>query len=282
MAYAKVYQPFDMGNRSVWYGDLFENSSDTIEIRLGSKVTIYEGDFRYGSYGSVAGTLNSVTEYDSGGKLYEINGFAADAGDFYSAIQLYGNFGLAASYALSGNDTLIGSAGSDGIYGFSGKDLIKGRGGNDVLVGNDGGDRIIGGRGNDDISGGAQRDTLRGGTGQDYIQGDAGNDKLFGGSGKDVLWGGSQSDRLNGGRGDDELAGGAGRDTFVFSKGGGHDTILDFEPSKDMIEIGRGASNFRQLDIVQDGNDAHISFANVEITVFNTDADDIGRGHFIF
>ena len=50
-----------------------------------------------------------------------------------------------------------------------------------------------------------------------------------------------------------------------------------------MIEIGRGASRFRQIDFEQIGDDVQISFRNVEILVENNTVDDLAVGdHFLF
>src|SRR5262249_19827540 len=43
---------------------------------------------------------------------------------------------------------------------------------------------------------------------------------------------------LSGGVGNDYLKGGAGNDTFVFAESGsGHDTVADFTPGQDRLEI---------------------------------------------
>jgi Ca2+-binding RTX toxin-like protein len=42
---------------------------------------------------------------------------------------------------------------------------------------------------------------------------------------------GGGNDVVRGSAGSDVFAGGTGNDTFVFRAGGGHDTILDFQPS---------------------------------------------------
>ena len=81
----------------------------------------------------------------------------------------------------------------------------------------------------------------------------AGNqtDILEGGGGADVLSGGGGNDVLSDGAGNDTLTGGAGADTFVFSRDGEADTISDFDPLNDRIDLSqwyglRGAS---QLEI---------------------------------
>jgi Ca2+-binding RTX toxin-like protein len=57
--------------------------------------------------------------------------------------------------------------------------------------------------------------------------GTSGNDLLSGTSLNDVITGLAGDDTLIGGRGDDSLDGGVGDDTYVFSAGGGSDTIVD-------------------------------------------------------
>ena len=49
--------------------------------------------------------------------------------------------------------------------------------------------------------------------------------------------GGMDDDVLEGGKGADTLIGGSGHDVFVFTGGGGHDLVLDFEQGSDLIRI---------------------------------------------
>jgi Ca2+-binding RTX toxin-like protein len=65
-------------------------------------------------------------------------------------------------------------------------------------------------------------------------------DLLLGRQGKDKLFGLEGDDFLNGGQGKDQLTGGEGADTFVFTKGSGKDTIMDFEVGLDVIQIAKG------------------------------------------
>jgi len=73
--------------------------------------------------------------------------------------------------------------------------------------------------------------TLSAGTeeGRRIVRGGFGNDHLSGGPGDDIL---------SGGGGDDRLVGGGGADTFVFGAvDQGRDTIADFDPAQDVIDV---------------------------------------------
>lgn len=71
----------------------------------------------------------------------------------------------------------------------------------------------------DDLAGDARADLLAGGAGCDTLSGGAGEDILSDGAGIDVLWGG------------------AGADLFVLSGDGAADTIRDFTPGEDRIDL---------------------------------------------
>jgi Ca2+-binding RTX toxin-like protein len=59
-------------------------------------------------------------------------------------------------------------------------------------------------------------------------------------SGNDTISGSSWNDTLAGGAGNDVLFGGSGNDTFVFRAGLGQDTVSDFTPGQDVLDIGDG------------------------------------------
>jgi uncharacterized protein len=114
---------------------------------------------------------------------------------------------------------------------------------------------LNGGNGNDILLGTGGEDSLFGGNGNDTLLGLDGHDLLFGGNGVDRLFGGVGNDLLAGGNGDDILSGGAGRDDFLFGRGGGKDTILDFDTADDRIvlENGIGLAGAKVGDVNGDG-----------------------------
>lgn len=172
-------------------------------------------------------------------------------------------------WGQSGNDIIQGNHGSDKLFGGDGNDSLLGGTGRDLLVGDLGDDLMKGGNGNDRLLGGVGRDTMFGDLGADRLFGRSGSDELIGGHGWDQLYGGKGHDTLNGQVGNDTLHGGAGADRFVFHRGHGDDTILDFAIGQDKIVIGRGASWFGQLDFAQQGDDVLVSFSDVTILVEN-------------
>lgn len=74
----------------------------------------------------------------------------------------------------------------------------------------------------------ASGETLAGATKDDILVGGSGNDDLNGRAGNDVLVDGAGSDRLTGGN---------GRDVFVLRDDGSDDTITDFNPTLDRLDL---------------------------------------------
>ena len=145
-----------------------------------------------------------------------------------------------------GDDTIIGDRGEDTLDGGDGDDLINAGRDDDMVMGGDGDDTLIGDRGEDTLDGGDDDDLIDGGRDEDSLVGGDGDDTLLGGDDDDTLLGGEGDDSLNGGDDDDTLIGGEGDDTleggddddlFVFESGNGVDTIADFEPGDDMIQL---------------------------------------------
>jgi Ca2+-binding RTX toxin-like protein len=106
-------------------------------------------------------------------------------------------------------------------------------------------------------------DTLNGGGGDDLLIAGGGADTLNGEGGDDDLLGEGGDDRLNGGAGNDVLTGGFGVNTFVYSaRGFGSDTITDFFPNPDKIDLSAlGIPDLATLQpfITADGADSLIT-----------------------
>ncbi len=146
-----------------------------------------------------------------------------------------------------GDDKFVLEFGDDRLWSGDGDDTILGGMGNDSLYG---------GRGDDSLRGGAQDDLLMGNSGNDSLDGSNGDDTLVGGAGDDTLLGGRNNDVLNGNTGidlidggaeDDLLRGGAEADVFRFEPGDGRDTIADFVPGEDVIQL-QGVASFELIE----------------------------------
>ena len=154
----------------------------------------------------------------------------------------------------TGNNTLSGNSGADTIVNIStGNNTLNGGNGSDLLV-----------------NVGTGNNTLNGGNGADILINYGSGAALNGNNGNDILIGGSGEDTVTGGNGNDILTGGDGADTFQFSaeysssttftyktikifgktikiptgishsfgwKTSGSDTLTDFNPDEDIIEI---------------------------------------------
>ncbi len=180
-------------------------------------------------------------------------------------------------------DVITGDNGDNVLDGKQGYDVISGGGGDDVLSAQSG--VLDGGSGDDtfDASGwfNAEIDLAAGTATGNYasvtlagienVQGGSSDDVILGDAGANALAGGAGDDRLSGRGGDDLLTGGAGADAFVFAAGHGHDTITDFAPGVDSIEV----TGFTSYTLAQQGADLRIVFdANNSILLQNVDAAD--------
>ncbi len=198
----------------------------------------------------------------------ETNNLGEAAGDIFISIE-----GVEGG---NSSDTLRGDAGANILIGRSGNDLLDGRAGADTLRGGNGDDlytvdnakdRVIerSGQGFDTVetsvtyalSSQAPVEVLRTTnanatsginlTGSDIanaITGNAGANRLAGRAGDDSLDGGAGDDTLVGGQGSDQLTGGAGLDAFLLDSLVGADTILDFAPIDDVIQLSRSGLGF--------------------------------------
>ncbi len=94
---------------------------------------------------------------------------------------------------------------------------------------------------------------LTGGSKDDIVMGADGNDTLFGGAGDDIIFDGNGSDRMTGG---------PGADIFVLAADGSKDTITDFQPGLDRLDLSAwvGLTSEKQLQITSRSWGAEIRF----------------------
>ncbi|QBE62180.1 beta strand repeat-containing protein [Pseudoduganella lutea] len=133
------------------------------------------------------------------------------------------------SATLNAAMTVAGTAGHDSIGGYATADSLSGLDGNDTIRGQGGNDTVLGGTGADIVYGDNDNDSVGGDAGNDRVYGGTGDDALAGGTGDDELYGEAGADRLDGGAGKDYLAGAAGADVYLFGKGGGQDTVYNYD-----------------------------------------------------
>jgi Ca2+-binding RTX toxin-like protein len=241
-------------------------------------------------------TTVTITGFDAMDRLV-INGLggndAIDASGLNATMQLTedGGDGDDVLIGSSGNDILLGGAGNDVLIGGPGQDILDGGTGDNVLVqsprssvtaqqavvpssqfeGTNGSDHIIAASvgNNVQITGPGGPQTIDPTAGKPIsIDGLAGDD-VINASGQSsstvqfILNGGDGNDVLHGGAGNDLLTGGGGADRFAFSGFDGIDTITDFQPGVDMIEVsgyGRSLASFGDLS-------GHISQAGSDVVI---------------
>lgn len=110
---------------------------------------------------------------------------------------------------------------------------------------------------------------------------------IRGNAGANILYGLDSDDILTGGKGDDMLYGGADYDTFVFSKGGGHDHICDFNGLQDVIDL-RGIAGLDDFSDVlshakQTASGVSMHFGGGDVLTFdNATMADLAQDHFMF
>ncbi len=256
------------------HDDTIEGNQTSNSIKGGSGDDMLSGaagdDVLSGAQGS--DTLNGG---DGNDQLWA--GKGDDAGD-----HMTGGNGNDTIGAGVGADTIEGGNGSDHIFGGDGddeisagsaSDFIYGGTGNDQLNGDNGADVIYGGAGagNDNITGGEGNDKIYAGQGDDAVDGGSGADLIFSGKGSDTVQGSAGNDTMWGGDGDDIFTGGEGSDLFAFGLSNGHDTVTDFDPDEDKIDL--SAFNLTTIssyasDHIQNGVAGSLLSLNSDTTIF--------------
>ncbi|WP_281360060.1 calcium-binding protein [Caulobacter soli] len=181
-----------------------------------------------------------------------------------------------------GDDLLIGGVGADSFNGGLGRDTVSyaeagaavtvnlvtggtvGEAAGDVFE--DGIEVLVGSAYNDTLTGGDGGVELWGGAGNDTLTGGAGSDTLYGGDGDDILQALGGPDKLYGGAGNDILKGGEGSDTFYIDSNSGSDTIWNFDPNGEDIDV-VGYDNIDQniLWFSKSGNDLVVSVVGTSV-----------------
>jgi Ca2+-binding RTX toxin-like protein len=135
----------------------------------------------------------------------------------------------------------------DGSFTF-GAPVLVGSEGRDIWARVTGGSTNFGLGGDDFVLGGASFSyTAQGGAGRDVLEGSPAADTLSGGLDADLINGNGGADAIDGGRGNDFLTGDAGLDVFHFTNGYGADTVTDFTPGTDKLDLtGMGLTSASQ------------------------------------
>lgn len=231
------------------------------------------------SFGDTAGDL---TDHQQGGNQ-QLVGVSQIDGNTFVANVLFGDAeGSLLDHAQGGNDTLIGAGYASTLFGDASSMSDHAQGGDDVLIAGPNINLLYGdaetmsghAKGGNDvlIATNNQGFTALVGDGavlSDHAKG--GDDTLISGTGPDQMWGDAITIQ-----GSDVVT---GHDTFVFAPGNNFDTIHDFEPNKDVIDLTAfaavGLHSFKDLaPLIQvNGTDSAIVFdAADRITVLGDTA----------
>jgi Ca2+-binding RTX toxin-like protein len=167
-----------------------------------------------------------------------VNGSDANVGQavfgHYGSLQLFGDGHFI--YTASGQSALPSSGVAADVFGYTALEGGSGGGGSassTLTV-------VVTAPGLNATGSGQSGQTISGQDGHaQVLDGSGGHDTLLAGKGATVLVGG------NG----DQLTGNAGADTYVFMGQFGANTITNFNPNKDIIELDR--SEFHNLNTVQ-------------------------------
>lgn len=218
--------------------------------------TIY--DFAYSRSGADtiqfgAGIARSATAFSLHGNSLVVT-FYGNTDDSITIEDWINSLGRVENFAFS-DGTVVDVAGVlAGVAGTEGDDSIRW---DESAI------SFNGLAGNDYIDTGSYDDIIDGGDGDDTIYAGWGDNIVYGGSGNDTISAWSGNDTITGGPGTDRLKGAGGDDTYVFNRGDGQDTILDYAYSgstNDTLRLGRGIA-LSDIQFTLDGADLVMTIA---------------------
>jgi Ca2+-binding RTX toxin-like protein len=124
--------------------------------------------------------------------------------------------------------------------------------------------------------------TQTGGTGADTLVGGAGEDVILGGGGDDRLSGAGGDDILVDGTGADTLTGGAGADLFVLMLDGQRETITDFDPATDRLDLSDYPLlyDLSQVTVTPTATGATLAFAGEVIDIVSASGQPLSAADF--
>lgn len=124
--------------------------------------------------------------------------------------------------------------------------------------------------------------TLTGGISNDTLTGGAASDILLGGFGDDTLSGAGGRDILSDGAGADILTGGAGADLFILCSDGTTDTITDFNPGQDKLDLSgyHMLYDASQLQITSTSWGATLTYQGEVLHVYRAGGGALNASHF--
>ena len=124
---------------------------------------------------------------------------------------------------------------------------------------------------------------LTGGISNDTLTGGADSDTIVGGSGDDTLVGAGGNDILRDGAGVDTMTGGAGKDLFVLCSDSNLDTITDFDPAEDSLDLSGYHMLYEasQIQVTSTAWGAILSYQDEVLHVYRAGGGPLDATHFL-